>query len=326
MSSLIESKTGFLPTTAPFDFSQSLRFLGGFSPTAGEQSVSKSGQLTKTISLKGQAVVFSLIPVVGEGFAHDSSQPTAALSHNTSSGVNYTLRANRLETKTVELAERAISKYLGLQDDLGELYAVGANDPAFAPVMQGLYGYHQVRFLTPFENAVWSVLTQRTPMAVARAAKFKLVAHYGPKLEQPGEEKFIAFPEPEAIIAAGASELVTVLDNERKADYLLHVAEAFATDLRFDDSAVDALDRETLKQRLLAIKGIGAWSAEFVLIRGFGKMGGIPGGEKELAKVVGQRYTPGRIATDSEIADFARPYGNSKGYWAHYLRIAGPLH
>ncbi len=308
----IESKTGFLPATAPFDFSQSLRFVGEFSPTAGEQSVSQSGQLTKTISLKGQAVVFSVIPT--------SSSPD-----DTIPGVNYTLRANQLEAKTVELAERAISKYLGLQDDLSELYAVGANDPAFAPVLQGLYGYHQVRFLTPFENAVWSVLTQRTPMAVARAAKFKLVAHYGPNLELPGEEKFVAFPEPEAIIIAGASELVTVLNNERKADYLMHVAEAFATDLRFDDPTVDALDRETLKQRLLAIKGIGAWSAEFVLIRGFGKMGGIPGGEKELAKVVSQRYTPGRIATDSEIADFAQPYGNSKGYWAHYLRIAGPL-
>ncbi len=54
--------------------------------------------------------------------------------------------------------------YLSLQDDLRPFYAIADADPDFAPVARGLYGFQQVKFLTPFEHLCWAILTQRTPM------------------------------------------------------------------------------------------------------------------------------------------------------------------
>jgi DNA-3-methyladenine glycosylase II len=297
----------FLPALPPFDFKQSLHFIEGFTPTKGEQTLTES-KVSKALSLKNQALLFTVEAV------EDKNLP----------GVNYTLFSTDLDETLVQMAERAISDYLGLQDDLSELYRVGENDPAFAPVLKKLYGYHQVRFLTPFENAVWAILSQRVPMNVASKIKLQFAERYGPTLEIPDSSgkmvKYTAFPEPEVIAALNPADLSEFLGNSRKSEYLLAVAEAFSTILR--PAEVGELSREELKDRLLSIKGIGPWSAEFILIRGFGRMGGLPEGEKRHTEIVSRLYNNGRPVTQADIERFAAPYGSAKGYWAHYLRVA----
>ncbi len=303
-----EQATGFLAALPPFDFILSLRFLEGFAPTKSEQKVS-SNQITKAVSIARRALVFSV----------------AVADNEKAPGVHYQLYGAGLDANLVAQAERIIANFLGLQDDLEELYRVGEQDPAFAPVLKKLLGYHQVRFLTPFENAVWSVLSQRTPMMVAVQLKGRLAAQYGPKLSLPDKDneptKYQAFPESEAIAQVSEAELSELLGNSRKANYVLNVAQAFSTTLRMDET--DKLTREALKTRLLAIKGIGEWSAEFILIRGFGRMGGLPKGEKRHMEIVSRRYAKGQSVTEADIERFAKPYGESQGYWAHYLRVAG---
>jgi DNA-3-methyladenine glycosylase II len=67
---------------------------------------------------------------------------------------------------------------LSLGDDLRPFYAVAETDPAFAPLVQELYGYHQVKFLMPFENACWAILSQRNLISVSHNVK-RLSAPYG---------------------------------------------------------------------------------------------------------------------------------------------------
>jgi DNA-3-methyladenine glycosylase II len=306
--------TGFLAAKPPFDFSKSLRFLQGFAPVRGEQVLSlEQPQLTKVISLNGEAIVFKL---------WSSSDTEAA-------GLNYTLLGKALDSTLIEQAEAAISAFLSLQDDLTEFYKVAQQDLLFRAVLERFYGYHQVRFLTPFENGVWSILTQHTPMSVASTLKARLVEQYGPKLLLPAEsaadkdknESYQAFPEAKIIAQLALTELATLLGNVRKAEYIHNLALAFTDTLA--PTETDKLDRETLKQRLLAVKGIGAWSAEFILIRGYGQMGGLPTGESRLHSVVSHIYKQGKPVTATEVAAFAQPYGDFKGYWAYYLRNLG---
>lgn len=296
----MEQVKGFLMAKEPFDFGKSLQFIEGFTPTRGQQVLTKQ-KVSKAISIEKQAIVFKVEDSPG--------------------GVNYTLLATKLDERLMKQTEKIISDYLGLQDDLSELYRIGEQDPAFSPILQKLYGYHQVRFLTPFENAAWAVISQRTPMAVAAKTKAQVAESFGPKLNIPGEGEFIAFPEPDVIQTAGAENLLPVLKNERKVDYLLNVAQAFNTTLRLAET--EKLSREELKQKLLAVKGIGEWSAEFILIRGFGRMGGLPRGEKRHEEIVSRLYNQGKPVTEADITCFAAPYGEVQGYWAHYLRVGG---
>lgn len=293
---------GALEPRAPFDFAQTLRFVGAFTPATGEQTTD-GGTLRKSVMIQRRPVVFTI-------------RSSGSIERPR---LNYTLAADEPISAEVERATLdRIRFYLSLDDDLQPFYAtVRASDPAFVPVMRRLYGFHQVKFLTPFENACWAVLTQRTPMPVARTLKRALVTRYGAALAVEGQE-YWAFPAAEALAGVDSGELAALLRNERKATYLHAVAEAFAS---VDENWLRAGDYEQVREWLLAIDGIGAWSASFVLIRGLGRMDAIATPEKELINAARSVY--GADVTPEALSRLARDiYGANAGYWSYYLRNA----
>src|SRR5438105_5828787 len=162
----MESNTLTLHPTPPFDFNKTLDFLEGFSPTRGEQSLT-ARVLTKAIWVAGQVVVFR----VQSSGTLEAPRLECAL-HS----------AQPLTAGMLAAARDRLSFFLSLDDDLRPFYALAQADPAMAPEAQRLYGLHQVKFPTPFENAAWAVLTQRAPIPMARQMKQAVVARYGASL------------------------------------------------------------------------------------------------------------------------------------------------
>ena len=74
---------------------------------------------------------------------------------------------------------------------------------------------------------------------------------------------------------------------------------------------------------LRGIKGIGAWSAAFIMLRGLGHMNWLPVEESRVSSVVARRYNGGEPVTDDEMRRIAAAYGPNVGYWSYYLRVAG---
>ncbi len=300
---MLVQQQGLLPATPPFDFAQSLRFLGGFEPMGGEHVIA-DGTLTKALWIGEQAVAFQ---VVASG-ADDAP------------GLRYTLySAQPLGSDEREAATARIAAFLGLADDLRPFYAVGQADSSFAPTLARLHGYHQVRFPSPFENACWAVLTQRNPIPLAQRAKRRLTERFGGSVALDGVEHW-AFPDAARLAVAGPDVLHELVGNERRARYLQAVAEAFAT---ADEGWLRAAPWDEVAAWLRGIDGIGPWSATFIMLRGLGRMERIPVGEGRLAEIVARVYNQHHPVTEAEVAAFAAPYGDYRGYWAHYLRAAG---
>jgi DNA-3-methyladenine glycosylase II len=292
--------SGTLAAQPPFDFGRSLDFLAGFAPTEGEQSLAGRA-LAKAVLIDGQVVLFQVAPAGG------AEQPV----------LHYTLRSDRpIDGTTRAAAEDRIAFFLSLADDLRPFYAIGRDDPSFAPVVQQLYGYHQVKFLTPFENACWAVLTQRNPIPAAKRTKQDLAERYGASLEFEGARHW-AFPEARRLAEAGVDELRDLVDNQRRAEYIHAIAVAFAG---ADERWLRAAPYDEVAAWLSAIKGIGAWSATFVLLRGLGRMERLPVGEARLGQAAAKVY--GHALNDAELARIAERYGPWQGYWAHYLRVS----
>ena len=295
-------ETGTLTPTPPFDFSKSLQFLGIFGPTKNEQTVS-THSLTKAISIDGQTVVFQLTSI------GTTEKP----------GLEYTLFSAKPFSQAMENAvvER-ITFFLSLKDDLQPFYRLGRADPDFAPIIEHLYGYHQVKFLTPFENACWAVLTQRNPMKIAQQTKQALVEKYGSSLEVSGSV-YWAFPEPMQIAVVDESELLKMIRNDRRTEYLVAAARAFS---EADEEFLKTASDEAVEAWLRNIKGIGEWSATFIMVRGLGRMERVPLTEARLFEAASKVYGHGEELSRDDLKRLADKYGLWQGYWAHYIRVA----
>lgn len=303
---------GTLTPCAPFDFEKSLDFIGEFAPMAGEQTLAPRS-LTKTISLNGKAIVFQI-----------RARGTVEIPE-----LDYTLySAQKLSKAEQEKVVERVRFFLSLDDDLKPFYAIAKRDEKFAPVVRRLYGLHQVKFLTPFENAVWAVLTQRQPMRVAHQVKMALIEKYGPRLRVSLSAKaagveYRAFPEAAELYPVSASELNLLVRNERKTDYLRAVIEAF---YNVDETFLYQAPTQELREWLLNIKGIGAWSADFVLLRGLGRVEWMRMSEYSLrgdpfGKAIQKVYSNGSTLSNAERERLTRTYGDWQGYWAYYLRV-----
>jgi len=295
------TESGTLIPAPPFNFDKSLNFLGVFMPTKQEQTIS-SHTLSKAISIDGQTIVFQLISI------GTTENPQ----------LEYTLfSAQPITEETQNAVVERMTFFLSLEDDLQPFYRIGQEDADFSPIIELLYGYHQVKFLTPFENACWAVLTQRNPMKIAQKTKQVLIEKYGNHLDV-NENVYWAFPEPIQIVVADESELLKVIRNDQRTEYLIATARAFS---EVNEEFLKIAPDEEVEAWLRNIKGIGEWSATFIMVRGLGRMQRIPLTETRLLEAASKVYGHGEELSRDDLKCLAERYGSWQGYWAHYLRV-----
>jgi DNA-3-methyladenine glycosylase II len=283
--------------TPPFDFERSLAFIEGFTPAEGDQAID-DGVLTKALRKGGTTMVFR---VRATGTVEEPRLACTLLS------------ADPLPRPIRSAALNRIGSYLSVSDDLQPFYDLAHADPRLASRIDALYGLHQVRFLTPFESACWSVLAQRTPQPAARKAKRALVEAYGDRIEV-DDVPHAAFPEPSDLESATEDDLREITRSGKRSRYLRAVIEAFAD---VDESWLEEGALEEVEAWLRSIDGIGEWSASFVLFRGLGRVSKMPVTEPLLEAA---RAVYGKGYPDERLRRITEGYGAWAGYWALYLR------
>ena len=90
-----------------------------------------------------------------------------------------------------------------------------------------LYGYHQVKFLTPFENACWTILSQRNHRGVAQHLKGTMVREFSAAVELDGR-LYWPFPGAKTVVRASVADLTRLPHNSRRAEYIHGAAVAFS--------------------------------------------------------------------------------------------------
>lgn len=294
----MHTTSAVLTPKAPFDFAHSLNFVSHFTPAMGEQRTTDT-TLTKATSFNGQTIVFQ---VTSTG-TPDAPQLAVTLFSETP-----------IADSTRQAALDRVGFYLSIDDDMQAFYALADGDPAFEGLIQRLYGYHQVKFLTAFENACWALLSQRIPMSTAANSKRKLTERFGGCLTVDGV-MYRTFPEPAQLLVVPPDELTAMTYTAKKSAYLVGAARAFDD---VDEAFLRTGDFDAVEGWLRSIKGIGEWSARFVMIRALGRMERTSLQEKRLLEAAEKLY--GQPVTFDDITRLAARYGVWQGYWAHYLR------
>jgi DNA-3-methyladenine glycosylase II len=173
------------------------------------------------------------------------------------------------------LAREALTKVLGLEVDLSGFAAMAARDPALAGLAERLCGLRPPRFPTVFEGLVNGIACQQLSLDVGIHLLTRLTAAHGrPVGADPDGPR--AFPGPAVLAPADPAALKGLGFSRAKAEAIVGAARA-ALDGSLDLEALAELEDGAALERLTSLRGVGRWTAEYVLLRGLGRLHVFPG-------------------------------------------------
>jgi DNA-3-methyladenine glycosylase II len=202
--------------------------------------------------------------------------------------------------------EPVVRALLGLAFDLVGFRAWAAGDEVLAVVVPHLAGFRPPLIPDPFEMLVGAITAQQVSLFSALAIRNRLIERFG---ERVGE--VWAFPARERIASASEKELVALGFSRRKAEYVVGLARS---DL--DLGALAGLPDDEVKARLVALRGLGEWAADWFLARHLARPHPWPWGDLALRKAVADLYGGLDVR---EARERFRPFENLS---AHYLLLA----
>jgi DNA-3-methyladenine glycosylase II len=179
------------------------------------------------------------------------------------------------DERTEALARGALDSLLGLSVDLSAFVAMATADAVIGPLAERMHGLKPPRFPTVFEALVNGVACQQLSLAVGIHLVNRITASHGAAAyDQPHEAR--AFPEPSALAGLPLQALKRHGLSATKSRTIVEAARAIAAgDL--DVEALHRLDDGAAVDRLTSLFGIGRWTAEYILLRGLGRLHVFPG-------------------------------------------------
>lgn len=165
---------------------------------------------------------------------------------------------------------------VGLPFELEPFYVWAAHDDVLARIVPRLAGFRPALTPDPFEMLVGAITAQQVSLFSALAIRNRFVERLGVRA---GEAW--SFPARETVAAASEEELFSLGFSRRKAEYVVGLARS---DLDLDALALLADDE--VRARLVAVRGLGEWTAEWFLARHLARPNAWPAGDLALRKAV----------------------------------------
>ena len=183
-----------------------------------------------------------------------------------------------------QLLERVkgfVNDWFDLGPDLQPFYDLLAMDSALAYMPAAFNGLRLIGIPDLFEALCWAVTGQQINLTFAHKLKRRLVEAYGDYVLWQGE-RYYTFPDAAVIATLLPDDLRPMQFSASKANYLINIARAFA-DGSLDKGKLLQLSTFAERQQCLtAIKGIGTWTANYVLMKSLKDPSSIPYGDAGL--------------------------------------------
>ena len=228
------------------------------------------------------------------------------------------LRGESLDDSDAELAASQLRWMLGTEQDLGSFYDLAASDPPMAELSARFNGLHLPRTATLFESLVLAILGQQISASVARAMRMLMIERFGSTAEFDGVTYF-AFPRPEVIAASTPDELRTLKLTQRKSEYVHGISQAA---LQPEWPELERLPDDEFVSRLIQLRGIGRWTAQWALVRGLARPDALPLGDLALRRGISSLLRDGEPVTDAEVEQLAERWRPWRSYATAYLFAA----
>jgi AraC family transcriptional regulator, regulatory protein of adaptative response / DNA-3-methyladenine glycosylase II len=234
--------------------------------------------------------------------------------------VSYVVNKNYLRLKVpsilakylMQIVER-IQRQFDLKADPQQIATHLSQDPRLAPLIKKFPGMRLPGGWDSFEMSVRTILGQHISIKAANTLMSRLVQTFGIPLED-----LTLFPGVEILAQA---DLSTIGMTQKRSETIRKLAQAVVSG-SLNLSTVITL--EQIIAQLVAMPGIGIWSAHCIAMHGFGEPNAFPVGDLALQRALSDET--GKVLTPSEILRRSETWQPWRAYatlylWKEYLTL-----
>lgn len=201
-----------------------------------------------------------------------------------------------------------VRRWLDLDADPALVDGALSEDALLAPLVAARPGLRLPGATSGTETALCAVLGQQVSLGAARTFAGRLVAHLGTA----APDGLLQFPAAEAVAAAPPEELRAAIGiTTARGRALQALARAVAEGLVLEPGS----DRDAVRNELLALPGIGPWTADYVALRCLGDPDGYLPGDLVLKRALG-------VTTSTAALDRSKGWEPWRGYALMHLWTA----
>jgi len=291
-----------LPLPEPYDLGWMLGFLADRAAPALERV--EPGLLVRVIRISGAPAVLTVRHAVAPAPARWLAVEAAAATP--AAGLATAPAAGPPAAPAAAHLRRLLRRMFDLDTALGPFLELARRDRLLAPLVARHPGLRLPQLPDPFEGAVRAIVGQQVSVAAARTVVDRLIRQLGEPVDAAGRGLF-AFPHPAVVAAASPERLAALGLTRAKAAALIAVAAATAGGA-VDWERLRGAAPEAAQAALLALPGIGPWTASYIRMRALGDRDAFPASDLGVIKALVTLAPRTAVAGIASLAERWRPF------------------
>jgi DNA-3-methyladenine glycosylase II len=285
-----------LTPPAPFSFAECLAFLDR-SPLECTHAVA-GGAVYKPVELDGEPVLLR-ITAAGDAVA------VAALNR-------------RPDAALREAIATYVWDWWDLGRDLAPFCRLAARDRLLGPLAARYHGLRLIGIPDLFEALSWAIIGQQVNLTFAYTLKRRLVETFGAKLPA-GDRTYWLFPAAAALAQAAIGDLRRLQFTTGKAEYIIGLARQVHAGTLHKQELLAQTDPPAQRERLMRIRGVGRWTADYVGMKCLKDMTALPLADVGLQNAIKLQLGLSHKPTAGEIRSLAATWKGWEAYATFYL-------
>jgi DNA-3-methyladenine glycosylase II len=212
---------------------------------------------------------------------------------------------DRLSDAEVDTLREQVARVISLDHDGEAFHQLCLADPVLAPVHLRAPGFRPALFYSPYEAALWSIISARRARSQGITLRARLSELYGASFDLAGI-RTVCVPTPSALLQI---ESVPGLPSDRISR--LHAVAEAAQRGQLDADRLRALPAEDAQAQLLRLPGIGPFYSALIVIRACGHADVPSVAEPRSRAAIQQAYGIDHELSDAELlalADSWKPF------------------
>jgi DNA-3-methyladenine glycosylase II len=177
--------------------------------------------------------------------------------------------------KIQEEAELLLQRMLGIIVDLQPFYELASKNYMLKSLVSRFLGVKPPRFYSIFEGLINAISCQEITLDLGILMQNRLSENFGMKFID-NDITLYAFPRPEDLLEVSEEDIKKLGFSRQKTKAIKELAVAVFTK-KIELTNIEKMGNDEVIAYLSTIGGIGRWSAEYVLLRGLGRLDTFPG-------------------------------------------------